>query len=265
MIGDRTCRDEESRRLMIDPVLLAGRLLIAAVVMTFRFIGCASIAGIEDPPPAIAKTKYSDLVTANPKLVSFWRLNEQASGSSSGGPAADKNGLNPGTYHGKVYQPANDLLGGDDDANTATGFDGSTGYVSVPFSSNLNSAEFTVEALVSVGGNLTPKIMTIVSSLDVAGKTGYALQFDDSAFVATVGDGTSLRTVVVEAQVQPDERCYVALMYDGTNVGLYVNPEAFDLVRGTHTFDYNAFKLGDASHKSYNYSSSSGWYKPQTS
>ncbi len=251
---------------MIDPVLLAAPLLIAAVVLAVRFVGCAGIAGIEDPPPPIAKTKYSALVSDTANIVSFWRLNELPSGSSPGGPpASDSKGPNQGTYHGAVSQPAIDLLGGDDDGNTATGFDGGSAYVSVQFNTDLNPAAFTVEALVLPTSNVASKTMTIVSSLDLPSNTGYMLQISNSACVATVGDGTTLRPVVVDAQVQPDERYYVALTYDGKGKAeLYVNPEAFDLVRGTHTFDPQAFKDGDTAHKSYMSLVSPNCYKPQT-
>lgn len=85
---------------------------------------------------------YSDLILAEPGLVSYWRLGE-ASGS-----AVDSKGANPGTYTGGITlaQPGAPY----EDTDGSMKPNGTTGYVNVPTSASLNLGDgpLTIEAWV---------------------------------------------------------------------------------------------------------------------
>jgi hypothetical protein len=89
--------------------------------------------------------RYADAILADGP-VSWWRLDE-----ASGTTAADQIGANPGTYTGgfTLGQPGALAQSGDADASVL--LNGTTGYVSVPFSSALNTSVFTWEAWVKFG------------------------------------------------------------------------------------------------------------------
>ena len=161
---------------MTDSVIIAAPLVIAAVVMAVRFVGCSfSPGGVPQ-----ANTHYSTAVLNDPHLVSFWRLNEQ-----SGTVAVDSKGANNGTYQGGVTLGVPGLVSPDsqDSDNLAAQFDGQTGYVSVQFDADLNPPAFTVEALVQPSGT-DPNKHVIVSS-----DTGYQLVLNGGAFEASVAAG----------------------------------------------------------------------------
>jgi hypothetical protein len=101
--------------------------------------------------PAVAATcaprssPYSSAVMGTSGLVSYWRL-----GESSGTVACDSKGLASGNLQGGVTLGRPGALTGDPD--TAAGFDGSTGSVSVPHVSALNVGDrFSIEAWVKRG------------------------------------------------------------------------------------------------------------------
>jgi len=164
---------------MTDWPFLLTPLAVLAILLLFRFVGCASILGIEDweageGPSGYRKTVLDD----NP--VSYWRLQDKQSEEPPGpttpntpvsgpaGKAKDETGNNHGTYKAVIVQPgaqfpdspsapqpiggpsltleAPGLLAQGGDANTSLSVDG--GYVEVPFSSSLLLKSFTVEAFV---------------------------------------------------------------------------------------------------------------------
>lgn len=92
------------------------------------------------PPRAFAASSYASTVLSDGP-VSYWRL-----GETSGTAAADSGtGGNAGTITGGVTLGAPGAITAD--SNTAMTFNGSTGYVGVPDSANLNIAgDLTVEA-----------------------------------------------------------------------------------------------------------------------
>ncbi|HTX47060.1 MAG TPA: beta-propeller fold lactonase family protein, partial [Solirubrobacteraceae bacterium] len=84
---------------------------------------------------------YASTVLANGP-VSYWRLNE-----TSGTTAADQEGVNPGTYSGGYTLGAPGPMSSD----AAVTLNGSTGYVKVPASASLNTADtFSLEAWVKL-------------------------------------------------------------------------------------------------------------------
>ena len=200
---------------MTNSVIIAAPLLIAAVVMAFRFVGCGFQAG-----GIPANTAYSTAVLDTANLVSFWRLNEQ-----SGTTAVDSKDGNNGAYEGGETLGVPGLVSPDsnDSDNLGAQFDGQTGYVSVQFATNLNQPMFTVEALVQPSGT-DPNEHVIVSS-----DTGYQLAIKGSTVEASIGNGGALQApVVVNAGAEGGPPYYIAMTYDGTNLELYVNPAASD-------------------------------------
>jgi hypothetical protein len=138
-----------------------------------------------------------------------------------------------------------------DTDNLAAAFDGNTGFVSVPFAANLNPTTFAVEALVSPTVIDPNNPRTIVSSFDGAGQSGYVLALNNTDFEARVGTGGGIATVTVHAHAQPNKAHYVAMTYDGTNLELYVDPQALELGQD-RKFDKSKFVNADANHEHYN-------------
>jgi Concanavalin A-like lectin/glucanases superfamily len=199
---------------MTDSILIAAPLLIAAVVMAVRFVGCGFQTGVA------ANTQYSTTVLNTAGLVSFWRLNEQ-----SGTTATDSKDGNNGTYQGTETLGVPGLVSPDshDTDNFGAQFDGQTGLVSVQFAANLNPPQFTVEALVQPSGNDPNKHVIVASD------TGYQLVLHGNAVEASVGSGGTFQSpVVVNAGAEGGPPYYIAMTYDGTNLELYVNPAASD-------------------------------------
>ncbi len=208
---------------MPDALIFAAPLLIGAIVLTLRFVGC----GFQ---PGMAAQDYSEVVLGTTGLVSFWRLNEQ-----SGTTAADSEDGNPGTYENGVTLGGPSLISTDTD-NFAASFDGATQFVQVPVAANVNPPQFTIEAVVnpSAVGSGADDFHTIASSRsdDSSGNAfGYTLWLFHNEFQIRVGSGTSqTRAVTVAADaVANGGPYYIAATYDGTTLTLYVNPvDTFD-------------------------------------
>lgn len=199
---------------MTDPLIIAAPLLVGAVVMAVRFVGC-SFSG-----HALTHVDYSGTVLGTANLVSFWELSEQ-----SGSLAADSEDGNNGTYQGGVALHVPGLVSPSslDSDNFGARFDGQTGYVSVPFTADLNPPKFTVEVLVQ------PSVIDPNRHVIVASDTGYQLVLHGNTFEAAIAAGGGFQSpVVVNAGAQPNQAYYVAMTYDGTNLQLYVNPAASD-------------------------------------
>jgi|SRR5262245_39564974 len=167
--------------------LVVAPLVALAVLALFRFVGCASLLGIEDwdakegpspTQPVPGAVDYPETVKADAP-ISYWRLQETHSAEPSPGPtvpnapvsggiAADEiSNHNDGTYKAVIlHQPPPSPLPADSPAapggltlqsagllevagqqSTSLSVDG--GYVEVPFSNFLlNLSSFSVEALV---------------------------------------------------------------------------------------------------------------------
>jgi hypothetical protein len=151
---------------------------VLAVLLLFRFIGCASILGLDDVqyvqkpgPPAVAEPDYPQTVmdekdpANNPVLISYWRLQERSSTTPvPGGTAKDEQGLNHGTYkivtlpastpdHSPATaQPAGTLSleaqGLLEYEPSSTSAEVHGGYIEVAPTLTLNIPQFTAEALV---------------------------------------------------------------------------------------------------------------------
>jgi len=208
---------------MTYPLIIAAPLLIAAILITLRFVGCTEDFDQFDGPSS--PSSYTDTVASTDGLVSFWQLNDVSPPT-----AADSKDGNNGTYEAGVTNHVPGLVSANafEIFNFAAGFDGKTGYVKVPFAANLNPpTAFTVEALVKPSGVDTS------AHVIVASDSGYRLELNGDSFEASVTAGTPgvWPTVVVSPgeQGQPYQQgppYYVAMTYDGSTLSLYVNPAA---------------------------------------
>jgi hypothetical protein len=251
---------------MMDSVIIAAPLLIAALVMAVRFVGCGlSISGI------LSYQSYQSTVKGTAGLVSFWKLNDT---TTSPPTAVDSEDSNNGTYEGAgiAVNPSSGavtlkmagLVSSDasDSDNFGADFDGNTGLVKVKSAPNINPPTFAVEALVAPGVIDPSNPRVIVSSFDGTGQAGYTLALDNTDFVATVGTGSGIQTVKVHADAQISQSHYVAMTYDGTNLELYVDPQATD-TDSKNQFIKSDFVNSDPNHTMYNEKTSAN-YKPQT-
>ncbi len=175
-------------------------------------LSLAVAACLAGPASASAST-YSDAVAATPGAISYWRL-----GETSGTTAADSKGSNAGTYTGRYTLGVAGAITGD--SNTATAFDGSTGYVKVPDSATLRFGDsFSVEAWVKRGAISTPGSQAIASKQSGS----WVLLFDSSNRLvlrrSTVGD------VVVSSSRVTDTTAWhhVVATKNGTTMHLYID------------------------------------------
>jgi hypothetical protein len=214
-------------------VLLAAPLVLASFVLVLAFVGCgepfesgpgSEPPGTDGPPDETPpETKYSNAVTETPGLVGYWRLGEDPGAAK----AVDLVGGNDGTYNGGVTLKVPGLVANDTD--TAAQFDGSTGYVNVPFAPSLNPAAFTVEAIVSVIGS-DAVYRAVVSSRDesMGAPFGYALYANqDGKWEAWLGDGSAppKGQPLIGLDVTPGTH-YLAMTYSGSMLNLYVDADA---------------------------------------
>jgi Concanavalin A-like lectin/glucanases superfamily len=226
--------DSRGEMAMMNSVIIAAPLLIAAIVMAVRFVGC----GLDTMGTGTPES-YNGTVSATSGLAGFWQLDD-ASGSAT---AADSVGGAPnGSYHPGASPGVAGLVCSyaTDGSATAASFDGVKGYVSVGFDQKLNPPKFTVEALV--------KPSKIASSAVVSSDTGYQLILNgNGAFEAYVGQGGSFgASVVVNAgATTTNGPFYVAMTYDGTTLSLYVNPAASG---GPSTLGSDMFQQGTPSY-----------------
>ncbi|MDT5095725.1 MAG: hypothetical protein QOH60_5088 [Mycobacterium sp.] len=194
-------------------VILAAPLLIAAMLMAVRFVGCTLDA---DPIPQ----SYSGIVAQSDGLISLWELND-----SSPPTAVDHMNRHDGTYHGGVSNHVKGLVSAAavELSNFGAEFDGKTGFVEVPFTLDLNAPEFSVEALVQPAGVGTGRQVIVESG------GAYQLAVHGTDFEASVGGANGFQPpVVVHAREAGPGPFYTAMTYDGSTLSLWVNPAASD-------------------------------------
>jgi hypothetical protein len=86
---------------MTYPVIIAAPLVIAAILMAVRFVGCTQDFDQFDPQ----QSSYSDTVSSTGGLVSFWQLND-----ASPPTAVDSQDANNGTYEPGVTTHVDGLV-----------------------------------------------------------------------------------------------------------------------------------------------------------
>jgi hypothetical protein len=160
---------------MIEWVYVFVPALVLPIIMLFRFVGCASIAGIsgptpKDPTPGIVEgpglisTPYRDIILGSPDVIAYWRLTDDDAMNTE---AKDEKGFQNGQYmkdhalrsvaptattpgsEGRYpadFDLRKDSLIESDPAVKCRNFQG--GYVLVRHKPGLYSDQFTIEAWV---------------------------------------------------------------------------------------------------------------------
>jgi hypothetical protein len=174
--------------------------------------------------------------------VAYWRL-----GEASGSTATDSAGGHDGVYTGTLTYGVGGALPGDPD--TAILFDGSSGYVAVPFSATLNpQGPFTAEAWVrpntipDSGGTPCP-----ISSAQFNGnRSGWQIRERDTGwqFVLYTHNSSSvandgLANTAHGGVPSTNSWTHLAGVYDGANTYLYVNGVAYSSSASGYVGNYD--------------------------
>ncbi|HLY26038.1 MAG TPA: LamG-like jellyroll fold domain-containing protein, partial [Aggregatilineales bacterium] len=166
------------------------------------------------PTPTPNTQHYAQMVSSDGP-VSWWRL-----GEASGTIAADSADGNNGTITGGVTLGAPGAIAGD--PNTAMTFDGSTGYINIPFSSNLDIAnDLTLEAWAnpqSLSGNPT--------SVAEKGVYNYRIGTVNNHWRGSIFFSGVLYDVISPGAAVAGQWAYIVLTRQGTTLTLYVNGAA---------------------------------------
>lgn len=159
-----------------------------------------------------AGSSYKSTVLADGP-VAYWRLDE-----ASGTTAADQLSAHPGTYTaGPTLAQSGALVG---DSDTAIKTNGSSQYVSIPYSAALNTAQFSVEvwAYPTAGSGSYRGVMA--SRYYPKGWVLYAGSGNAWEFWINSGSGM---TTLSGGTVTLSTWAYLAATFDGTTARLYVN------------------------------------------
>jgi hypothetical protein len=219
------------RRLILGSVLAVGIAPLAA----------AQPAAAACPAPS---TGYANAVATTAGIVGYWRL-----GETSGTTACDTKGTSNGTYAGAYALGRPGAISGD--ANTAAGFDGLSGYVSVPDAGPLDVGDtFTVEGWVKRSSPGSGGWETAVSKQGGA----WLLMFNEFDQLtlrrSKVGNVASATTPISDTNWH-----YVAASKSGSSVHLYVDGKD---VTGSVT---NSTMADNTSPLVIGQSSSSSWFE----
>lgn len=227
---------------MTHLVLVAVPVAALAIVLVLGFVGCSGEEfGSYAPPP------FDDVVKALPALVSWWHL-----GEASGPTAVDSKNGHDGTYNNAPV--AADLAHQSAGAPGTIAFDQPSlisnepakrsirvngGYAEIPFSGDLNTPKFTIQAFVLTewaAADPAAYRCAIFSEESAAGvRRGYSLYANpDNKWEVFVGDGTNFNSVAADGPISLGTTDYVAATYDGTTLTLWVNNET----RGTAALSY---------------------------
>jgi hypothetical protein len=187
--------------------------------------------------------KYDKTVSAEPDLVSYWRLSEGPSGSDDALDSAPDM-PKPGKYKNSAGGGVNrDVPGAlsllPDPADKAAEFDGVQGHVEVPHDPLINPVlEFSVEAWIRPAVPLPPQPQVVLGSYetDAAGNVvrGFVLDVIPGAAGAPrvrgrIGNGTDFTTLdaSLEGGTEHDGWRHVVLTYSvaDKSAKLYVNAD----------------------------------------
>ena len=140
---------------MTELLFILTPLLVLPIILLFRFVGCAQIAGLEnstpapepDPIPQPVIPNYRDIVMKDAAdIIGYWRLVDQSI------DAFDETGKHAGSYRNSSdphVTPGDFILGQNSLVQTkpvvsCRYYNG--GYVIIPAHADLFTHEFTVEA-----------------------------------------------------------------------------------------------------------------------
>ncbi len=246
-------------------LLVLTPLALLLIVGLFRFVGCQFDSGGTPGGdfPGLGSLPYGDTIRNEPDLVSYWRLSD--AGCGDGDTVRDEKEANTGRFRRANLEADDSLLspaapgtrqcsqpsllpGSVDDDGASIDVNG--GYVSVPFSADLNPEQFSVEAWVRPEWPATETgvFRCIVASRDDPGNAarGYILhagpevRFNDDGEMEILdettrwqawvsGPGGRWRAVVSKIPVVRGQVTYLCATYDGTTLTLFAANESMDL------------------------------------
>jgi hypothetical protein len=159
---------------------------------------------------------YATTILAETALKAYWRL-----GESSGTSAADSKGTFTGTYNGGYTLNTASLL--NNTSNGSVSLNGSSGYVSVPYSATINPSLFTYEAWVKFNNNSPTVVENIFSAR--TGNLGIAIYREPTGKLlqAEVGTGSTASYVTSSFTYDGGVLYHIAVTYDGTTLRFYRN------------------------------------------
>lgn len=213
-------------------VLLATPFAVLALVLLLGFVGCEFAHGV-------APETFDDRVTGIASLVAFWHLNE-----ASGPTATDTKGGHDGAYNSGAL--AEDLAHQSAGAPGTLDFDQPSlisnepakrsikvngGYVEVPFSADLNTAQFTIQAWVRTAWTdadpAAYRCVIFAEQSETGGvHRGFSLYANaENKWEVFVADGTNFGSVAADGPISLGTTDYLTATYDGSTLTLYVNAE----------------------------------------
>jgi hypothetical protein len=149
--------------------------------------------------------------------VSYWRLDE-----TSGTSATDSTGGRTGTYTGGYTLNQTGALS--DVADKAVTFNGTTGYVAVPYAAALNPAQFTLEAWAKPTGGSGTWRLVASSWTHPSNYKGYWVGIDSNdRWTAHMGDGVNPEVNADGPTAVLNTWTHLVETYDGTTLKLYAN------------------------------------------
>jgi hypothetical protein len=217
---------------MTTLVLLGIPVAGLGLVLLLGFVGCGlQTSGLPEPT-------FDDVVSAVPSLVSWWHLDE-----SSGPIAKDSTDGHDGTYVSAPVDAGTQSAAApgtldfgqsslipSDSAKTSINVNG--GGVQVPFASDLNKPQFTIQAFVRTNWSETddPAYRCVIFAEDSAvtgERRGFSLYANpNNTWEVFVGDGKTFNSVAADTPIDLGSIEYLAATYDGTTLTLYIHGEA---------------------------------------
>jgi hypothetical protein len=169
--------------------------------------------------PALA-TDYRSIVQADSPSA-YWRL-----GETSGATVQDTAGSHIGTAYAVVFGRPGAIA---NDNDTALGFDGSSSFIQVPYSPELNTPAFSLECWAKP---------TLEKRFEVIDSRGSSQGFDLYAFGVTSTWSFSMKdsgwAFLHSGRVVTDQWTHLVAAYDGSNMCLYVNGVLSATLAGTN-------------------------------
>jgi large repetitive protein len=164
------------------------------------------------PTPTLIPSAYRDTVQAD-HPISYWRLDD-----STGTTALDFEHANNGSYLASPSLSRPGAIFGDPD--TAVSFNGTTQYVSVPYSATLNPTTFSVEVWAKATGGAGTYRGVIASRGYPNGWVLYA--GSNNTWQFWINNGTGM-LMVSGGAVTLNAWTHLVGTFDGTTVRFYVN------------------------------------------
>ena len=169
--------------------------------------------------PTLA-TDYGSIVQADSPSA-YWRL-----GEASGSTVQDSAGLHNGTANAVVFGRPGAIA---NDNDTALGFDGTSSFIEVPYSSELNSPAFSLECWAK---------STLEKSVEVIDSRASSQGFDLYAFGVYSTWSFDMKdsgwVFLHSRRIVTNQWAHLVAAYDGSNMCLYVNGVLSATLAGTN-------------------------------